>query len=870
MHELKSTPVRTNPSASHQASRRSRSTESRNAFCCLLQKQFSGLVNLSVKVEAHSASSQANITLNQMILADSAWSFSGLGVVMTECQFPTSSVSVERSAGSAVKSCQIGNLTFLDATQVTMKKCSIRGQKRVAPAVQFQRSQATVFGGNFLQNELVSPLILITDASRVTLQNVNFTGNQGTNGIIHADDRSRLELHHCFLSDNHASENAGCILLTDASHLFIYGSRFRNNSAANEGGVIFTRKSTHVEIDKNSEFEANRVTNYNSVGGVISSYDNVTLIAIDTVFRNNYADFRGGVISAMRDNKVLLFNVTFHGNRALDSSGAIQCYHNCLMNAQNCFFKSNVAKDGGGIETYNATLIFNNCTFENNTSLVTDTGALTAVVQSRLHVKNCTFSENRAARYGPAMQFYDRVDVTIEQSNFTNNVALYGAGAIYAENNIRLTIVSSTFRNNTAARSGGALIGGAKETLTATDVYFINNTALTSFGGAISGFRELNLSNTHFLNNTAGFRGGAVCNCPRVAANYSTFENNHAHQDGGALFCTKCNVFFKQSNFSRNTVVLTGGAVSLELNGVLEIEGGVFQENRAIAGDGGAIVLRQGSVLSASGSKFIANSAFYGGGAINLFSQEGELNLHRLNNVYFEKNHVHFMGAAIYVGPWVRITATDCRFVSNFAETYGGAIKLDESSESCLESCFFFNNTAISQGGALYVKQQHGKTMPTTKTKMSNTAFVNNKAKKASAIYIFSNDGIPSPKLLTLNTVFTNGVLPPLNTSDEQFANASVQENMIISEPDPVLEISESPFASGKYEVILFQCQTRKENPTNRRHADVSTMTHSTIHQRPHPSDKTRRLNSRSTLEPNTSPTSGFRETSIQKVKLKT
>ena len=706
-------------------------------------------------------------------------------------------------------SSSIGFIEFEGTLKAELNNCVIDGSERPNyTALEFLGTTGRICDTTLYEHRLETPVIAIRDSSKVTIERSNFTNNQVTNGTIYINYHSLLILEQCYFSRNHASQNGGCILLQNFSHLNIFNSIFLNNTAQNNGGAIMSEDHIHIEIGNESTFERNTVLGYNSFGGAIASFNNVTLVGNNSVFKNNYGHFQGGVISAENNISIILTGTKFLQNKALDSSGAIRCYYNCIMQVSDSTFKHNIANDGGGIESVNATLDFNGCIFENNTSLVTDTGALTAVSNSTVKIRNCVFRKNTAGRYGPAMQFFTTVYVDIENSTFENNFAQYGAGAIYVENDITLCIKDSYFVNNSANRGGGVMIGGLTTTLIVTDSHFINNTAITGAGGAIDYFGNITLKNTHFINNRAGYRGGAIGKTTNVNQTYvqiedCSFVGNFAQLDGGAIFCLECTLKFIRPEFFRNHVQNEGGAVFVTTNSQLEVENGNFTGNYVKYGNGGAVMITDQSSIDMKGGNFDENSAIYGGGALYTYASKDRVVPNNLQDVHFRNNHVHFMGAAMYIGPWVKITVSKCRFTQNNADTYGGAAKMDSSTESCFEQCFFVNNTAKLEGGALYVKQQQASpTNPQTKVKLANCVFLDNQSKKATAIYVFSDIKIPSPELKTLNTIFSWEVIFNLNTSNTNFTELATELNMIISEPDPVLNITETPFASGM--LIIF------------------------------------------------------------------
>ena len=772
-------------------------------FSSSFQKRFPKLGSLNVSMNPWNQSAAIVVTLDSLQLSESHWKLTGVNTTITSCSFSTSTVSISQSPSSFVEASTIGAIVFKQSQEVLLRRCHVNNNppRLKATAIEFHQTDATLVSSTFAGVSLKSPLVLIDSFSEISMQTCNFTNNKVVNGTIKVDNGSSLTLDQSYFSNNNASDSGSCILLLRYSLLLIYRSHFLNNTAKNNGGVILSQYFTRIEISRGTVFDGNTVTAHNSSGGAISNYNGVRMVIVNTTFMNHYSDFRGGVINAQFNCTILLDRTDFLSNKALDSSGAIQCYHQCLLNAQACTFKGNIANDGGGIESINGTLLFDNCTFENNTSLVTDTGALTAVSESVVKVWNCIFHRNRAGRYGPAMQFYNQVHVHINGSNFTENMALVGAGVLYAESNIWLQVTGCYFARNSAAAGSATLSGNSHTYLNVTDSYFINNTALTHGGGAIAGFTKAFVDRCHFIQNKAGVDGGAISGPDELHVSESTFVDNFANLTGGAISCAGCTVTSTNCNYTGNHVRRTGGAIQVSDGSELTVENNVFSDNKAAFGNGGAIYLRAKSTLTAHGGAFIGNSALYGGGAVESYNPDQNVSFITLRDVLFAENSILFMGGGLYVGPWVKLTATNCSFVNNFAQAYGGAVKVDQSSESCFQECLFLNNTAVRKGGAIYVKQQQkGRTIPTTTVKVANSNMVKNTADVASAIFVFSNtdSGIPPPKLDTLNTAIS-GESFALNTSDPDFEKNATELNVVISEPDPKLNHQETPFASGDF-----------------------------------------------------------------------
>ncbi len=204
-------------------------------------------------------------------------------------------------------------------------------------------------------------------------------------------------------------------------------------------------------------------------------------------------------------------------------------------------------------------------------------------------------------------------------------------------------------------------------------------------GGAVHAGTSMNLTvvNCNFLNSTANYGGGAM------------------HISGATL-----NV---QSSFFRGNVAAGaspygGGAIELTETALLRADNCLFQGNRATAFRGGAIstsALRSAIIDWVRDCTFDSNYAYEYGGAIDHYSSGGIIRL--IQRSIFKNNIAGTQGSGALLNNTGATTVTidNCVFVSNSANTYGGAIG-NYGTLSEVMNCTFFNNKAVSGGGGLY------------------------------------------------------------------------------------------------------------------------------------------------------------------------
>ena len=162
-------------------------------------------------------------------------------------------------------------------------------------------------------------------------------------------------------------------------------------------------------------------------------------------------------------------------------------------------------------------------------------------------------------------------------------------GAIY--NEATLTLTDCSFNNNVASSSGGAIFNLG--TMTVAGCTFYDNIA-TYYGGAIANLGSLtvNGNSTFNFNQTLTYDGGAIMNLGSLSSTKTTYVDNSAAADGGAI-------------------ASEGSSATLTLNSC------AFDRNIAIYG--GAIYLYLNDSITNTKPTYLGNSAAYGGD--NLYVQ---------------------------------------------------------------------------------------------------------------------------------------------------------------------------------------------------------------------------------------------------------
>ena len=434
-------------------------------------------------------------------------------------------------------------------------------------------------------------------------------------------------------------------------------------------------------------------------GAVTIDYStNGVSVADNAIFQNNevQASTAGGAIKALNGFNIGN-NVQFISNKASNGGawGAGALYiklankdiaseNTTVQIGENALFQNNIAGLGGAIGLeYGNLEIANGAQFINNEATsagATHGGGAIIVWQdperpnmhSTLKLNGATFSQNKAANVGGAIAIFDTgAETTINNSNFSSNIAGGDGGAIYNEKDAELIINGGTFTNN---HSDG-------------------------YGGAIGSKGHLNISGTTFANND-GFVGGALYSgyndsgTGKGAATISgaTFNNNSGLYGAGAI----ANYGDMEINISQT--IFNGNKVTSEI-----VNDGYDNHNLTTSVDGGgAIFAGSASKTTVEKAIFINNSSTVTGGAISTradwYSSETNKPIDSKENAPED-----YDTSTDYLKPNTKaeLTLKNIEFTNNTAGTYGGAI-YNTFTNTSISDAIFSGNNAKRNGGAIY------------------------------------------------------------------------------------------------------------------------------------------------------------------------
>ncbi|WP_296789638.1 Ig-like domain-containing protein [uncultured Methanobrevibacter sp.] len=466
-----------------------------------------------------------------------------------------------------------------------------------------------------------SAIFLVNPGLHVTFKNIVFMNGKAYYGgaAIYSSKQVVGNVINCtFIKNTNLGTNyAGGAINIRSNNWNIINSTFINNTDSSNygGGAIYAVSGDF--IIRNSEF----INSSGKYGGAIFLYSATTQI-INSTFEKNTGS-SGGVIYAW-SAEIQIYSSTFEKNTG-SSGGVVYLYNSNNNYIDNSTFENNEATYGGVVYLYNSNNNYiDNSTFENNKGIYHG-GVIYGTSGSIIKSTNSKFINNSADYYGGAI-YASKSNITSINSQFINTSSnYYWGGVIYASES-DITSIDSQFINSFASNYGG-VIYASESNITSIDSKFINNSD-SSGGGAIYASKgNIKINNSTFVNNTdsSSNSGGAVIYSNSVTLDIinSKFINNSANYYGGAIYAYESNITSADSMFINNSAKL-GGAIASH-SGRIQINNSTFKNNNA-SNNGGAIwgtYSINNDLGSIANSTFINNFALNDGGAIYNYDGNG-------------------------------------------------------------------------------------------------------------------------------------------------------------------------------------------------------------------------------------------------------
>jgi hypothetical protein len=347
-------------------------------------------------------------------------------------------------------------------------------------------------------------------------------------------------------------------------------------------------------------------------GGGIINQGTVTIS--DSTIKSNTANYGGGITNGrlMTITNCIIddnFASYWGGGLFLDNSSNNQP-DETVITIQESIISNNMTEEsasdngGGGLFSYNSTANIYNTSFINNTvNGVNDGGGgLFISYRSIATIKDSLIAGNAADKGGGIKSEFES-QLTINNSEITNNIARQQGGGIYNEEVSTIDITNSSISNNTSTKEGGGLYNYDRCTVTIDSTLFYSNTILGAFsGGGIHNnlYSSVSTWNSTFSQNSAGSYGGGIDNYrfSVVSTQHVTFEGNNALVGGSDVSSRYGTVA------QPNTIYLEASILSGNTD-----QGNCYQEtgtNEAHVVDNGYNIIEDGSCITA-GTSFSAD-----------------------------------------------------------------------------------------------------------------------------------------------------------------------------------------------------------------------------------------------------------------------
>lgn len=457
-----------------------------------------------------------------------------------------------------------------------------------------------------------------------------------------------------------------------------------------------------------------------------------------------------------------LFNLTIDNNQAY-RGGGLYADVGSVLNLSDVTFSNNssVLSAGGGY--FNEGVTITDSLFENNVSTNNVAGA--AHVGGDSLIQNTTFSGNETCPaatgicHGGALYGFE-LNLTVYDSLFENNSCNdtdCDGGGIYLGSSFvtaTLALSNTDFVNNSAGRSGGGAVASSFRLHTlVNNGRFEGNTAVLGDGGGLNAYRAV-VTGTQFLTNTAGATqtfdnggGGLDVQTTAVITN-ALFQGNHSDRGGGGLAAFLGPLTIQNTTFRHNTADEMGGGAYVELLGA-SISDSQFEGNQTLDVE----IINDDDIGNGGG-------LWVGGFAA-------------LTNTDFISNTATNRGGGVYVNSSTsEMVVSDGRFQGNQAlgsELFGdgGGGLFNFTQPLTLNNVQFLNNEALAIGGGGLIS--YGVLTDT------GGLFLENRALYGGGLYVLERADFTGSQFVGNSAVNTGG--GALTSDYAQFTNVLFQEN---------------------------------------------------------------------------------------------
>ena len=193
--------------------------------------------------------------------------------------------------------------------------------------------------GITLENGMISFTAAPENETGVTLENLTFTGAQGS-AVFTVTDLDSFTIRNCVFTDNRTDGAGGAVLMQTGTFL-VEDSLFSDNRALAGGGALALENMESVTITR-CAFEDNMILSTSGDGGAVLIRDLAGTATIsNSTFYLNLGAKGGGLAVSYAGGNCVVMDCTFTGNQALGTDGGAIHNGNGVLSIQNTLILNN-------------------------------------------------------------------------------------------------------------------------------------------------------------------------------------------------------------------------------------------------------------------------------------------------------------------------------------------------------------------------------------------------------------------------------------------------------------------------------------------------------------------------------------------------
>lgn len=598
--------------------------------------------------------------------------------------------------------------------------------------LQISEYKSVDFGGfneyNFLKNFGIincdfknskkSGSITLLNDGELLLWNTSFNNIKGVDGaVLNLNTKSNVLLWQVKVNDSFSSGIGGCFSMSE-SIIFIINSQIYNTTSLKSGGILIATKQSFITII-NCSFELS----FANEGGMIVAED-ASINLYNITFVNSSSTFQGGFIYS-RKSVIKASIINLFGGKGLTGSAIhgefviidfeeilIEKCQSSIINGLGTIFLS-------GVDGTNNTISRMVCA--NNQGM---TGACLYLKDIYLNIFESFINYNAAYKESVIVMFQESLNADLFLQNIIINenlASLFIIQIVYSNVLLNNISFSNNFCRNSLifVKEGNFMISfliflSTKYSLDNLNEYLIsldsclNSTIVDSIFFGLGKFGHLNIKKNLVLviNNSLFFNGnssnGASLNSisNSLFINNSTFKNNYANNEGGAIYISGApyteiinTTFTNNSAFLKVADIYVENSYQIMSLIALIIKNSYF-ENGTIS----SIYAKFLSEMNLINCTFIGRGNDFLSQAFQIISSE---NVNIFGSVF--KNYWNIgLGYFENLNDIANeISISNCEFSNSFSIYPGGLLYFNGAFNLLIKSSFFFLGETLKNGGAI-------------------------------------------------------------------------------------------------------------------------------------------------------------------------